>query len=54
MENALKQHIVRLALANNISVYQAEKSSERFKLDFISQNGKDMGQPMTLDKDVSQ
>jgi len=43
MENVLKQHIVRFADSNNISVYQAERSSERFTLDFIRENGKNTG-----------
>jgi Protein of unknown function (DUF2971) len=53
MESALQQHIVRFAHANNIPVYLAGKSSEKFNLDFTIQNGKDRGQLLTLDKDAS-
>lgn len=39
IEDALKQHIVRFAVSNNIAIYQAKKSSEKFNLEFI-ENGR--------------
>lgn len=38
IENILKDHVVQFALLNHISVYQTEKNSEKFKLEFYEIN----------------
>jgi len=42
IEDVVKRHIAEFAFANNISVYQARKNSERFELDLIPFTSEDL------------